>query len=154
MIDNSMYRDELEAALEGASMPNKTVIIAIVNKAYTEGDKPMLDIFLDGFWLGENTRQLTNHLLVVAVDQIAFERCKFLRLNCYKLKTEGGDFLGEKLYMSQDFIKMMWQRTRFLRDVLRRGYNIVFTSVPFVEQSNRLVVGIDHVETGVYRAIF
>nr|GEY91800.1 putative nucleotide-diphospho-sugar transferase [Tanacetum cinerariifolium] len=38
MIDNSMYRDELEAALEGASMPNKTVIIAIVNKAYTEGD--------------------------------------------------------------------------------------------------------------------
>ncbi|GJW93574.1 putative nucleotide-diphospho-sugar transferase [Tanacetum coccineum] len=127
MIDNSMYRDELEAALEGASMPNKTVIIAIVNKAYTEGDKPMLDIFLDGFWLGENTRQLTNHLLIVAVDQIAFERCKFLRLHCYKLKTKGGDFLGEKLYMSQDFIKMMWQRTRFLRDVLRRGYNIVFT---------------------------
>ena len=98
-----------------------------MNKAYTEGDKPMLDIFLDGFWLGENTRQLTKHLLIVAVDQIAFERCKFLRLHCYKLETEGGDFVGEKLYMSEDFIKMMWQRTRFLRDVLRRGYNFVFT---------------------------
>ncbi|KAI3808927.1 hypothetical protein L1987_24890 [Smallanthus sonchifolius] len=122
-----MYRDELEAALEGASMANKTVIITIVNRAYTEGDKPMLDIFLDGFWLGEDTRQLTNHLLVVAVDQMAFERCRFLRLHCYKLKTDCEDFVGEKVYMSEDFIKMMWLRTRFLGDVLRRGYNFVFT---------------------------
>ncbi|KAL8240948.1 hypothetical protein R6Q59_014303 [Mikania micrantha] len=125
--ETSMYRDELEAALEGASMANKTVIITIVNRAYTEGDKPMLDIFLDGFWLGEDTRQLTNHLLVVAVDQTAFERCMFLRLHCYKLKTEGEDFVDEKTYMSEDFIKMMWRRTRFLGDVLRRGYNFVFT---------------------------
>ncbi|KAF5800299.1 putative nucleotide-diphospho-sugar transferase [Helianthus annuus] len=125
--ETSMYRDELETALEGASMANKTVIITIVNRAYTEGDKPMLDIFLDGFWLGENTRQLTNHLLIVAVDQTAFERCTFLRLHCYKLKTDGEDFVDEKTYMSEDFIKMMWQRTRFLGDVLRRGYNFVFT---------------------------
>ncbi|KAI7736847.1 hypothetical protein M8C21_013603 [Ambrosia artemisiifolia] len=122
-----MYKDELEAALEGASMANKTVIITIVNRAYTEGDKPMLDIFLDGFWLGEDTRHLTNHLLIVAIDQAAFERCMFLRLHCYRLKTEGEDFVDEKTYMSQDFIKMMWQRTRFLGDVLRRGYNFVFT---------------------------
>ncbi|KAI3808937.1 hypothetical protein L1987_24900 [Smallanthus sonchifolius] len=121
------YRDELEAALEGASMANKTVIITIVNRAYTEGDKPMLDIFLDGFWLGEDTRQLTNHLLIVAVDKTAYERCKFLRLHCYKLKTDGEDFVDEKTFMSEDFIKMMWLRTRFLGDVLRRGYNIVFT---------------------------
>ncbi|XP_024995947.1 uncharacterized protein At1g28695-like [Cynara cardunculus var. scolymus] len=123
----TVYKDELEMALEGASMANKTVIIAVVNKAYTEGDKPMLDMFLDGFWLGEDTRQLKNHLLVVAVDQTAFERCRFLGLHCYKLKTEGGDFVGEKVYMSEDFIKMMWQRTRFLNEVLRRGYNFVFT---------------------------
>ncbi|KAJ0772083.1 putative nucleotide-diphospho-sugar transferase [Helianthus annuus] len=123
----SMYRDELEAALEGASMANKTVIIAVVNRAYTEGDKPMFDIFLDGFWLGEDTRQLTNHLLIVAVDQTAFERCMFLRLHCYRLKTDGDDFMDEKVYMSEDFIKMMWIRTHFLGDVLRRGYNFIFT---------------------------
>ncbi|KAK1421375.1 hypothetical protein QVD17_23660 [Tagetes erecta] len=125
--NTSMYKDELEAALEGASMGNKTVIITIVNRAYTEGDKPMLDIFLDGLWLGEDTRQLTNHLLIVAVDQTAFERCQFLRLHCYKMKTDGDEFVDEKTYMSEDFIKMMWQRTRFLGDVLRRGYNFVFT---------------------------
>nr|XP_043634027.1 uncharacterized protein At1g28695-like [Erigeron canadensis]XP_043634028.1 uncharacterized protein At1g28695-like [Erigeron canadensis] len=154
--DTSIYKDELDVELERASMPNKTVIIAVVNKAYTEGDKSMLDIFLDGFWLGEDTRQLTNHLLIVAVDQTAYERCMFLKLHCYKLKTDGVDFVGEKIYMSQDFINMMWQRTRFLRDVLRRGYNFVFTDTdvlwlrnPFprltlINQMIDLHISVDH----------
>ncbi|KAM0013042.1 putative nucleotide-diphospho-sugar transferase [Helianthus debilis subsp. tardiflorus] len=51
----------------------------------------------------------------------------FLRLHCYRLKTDGDDFVDEKVYMSEDFIKMMWLRTRFLGDVLRRGYNFIFT---------------------------
>ncbi|KAI3517527.1 hypothetical protein L1887_16742 [Cichorium endivia] len=41
--------------------------------------------------------------------------------------TDGVDFDGEKMYMSDDFIKMMWQRTLFLGDVLKRGYNFIFT---------------------------
>ncbi|KAK4433434.1 hypothetical protein Salat_1105700 [Sesamum alatum] len=121
-------RDELEEALSAAALTtNKTVIITIINKAYVEGDKPMLDLFLDGFWMGDGTRELTNHLLIVAMDQTSYERCRFLRLHCYKLETEGVDFMGEKVYMSDDFIKMMWRRTLFLGDVLRRGYNFIFT---------------------------
>ncbi|KAF5743628.1 hypothetical protein HS088_TW08G00213 [Tripterygium wilfordii] len=120
--------DTLEVALAEASMSNnKTVIIAIVNKAYVEGDRSMLDLFLDGFWVGEDTRGLVDHLLLVAVDQTAFERCEFLRLHCYKLETDGVDFDGEKVYMSDDFIKMMWRRTLFLGEVLKRGYNFIFT---------------------------
>ncbi|XP_043710502.1 uncharacterized protein At1g28695-like [Telopea speciosissima] len=126
-------KDELDMALERASMANKTVIIAIVNKAYADGGsrgKTMLDLFLEGFWLGDDTRGLVDHLLLVAMDQIAFERCRFLKLiNCYKLETEGVDFGEEKLYMSQDFIKMMWRRTQFLGDVLKRGYNFIFTDM-------------------------
>lgn len=98
----------------------------MVNEAYVEGDKPMLDLFLDGFWLGEDTRALVNNLLLVAIDQMAFERCLFLRLHCYKLKTEN-DLAREKVYMSQDFINMMWRRTLFLGDVLERGYSFIFT---------------------------
>lgn len=120
-------RDELAEVLAETSTENKTVIIAMVNKAYVEGDKPMLDIFLDGFWLGENTRSLVDHLLIVAADQTSYDRCKYLRLHCYKLKTDGVDFDGEKLYMSEDFIKMMWRRTLFLSDVLKQGYNFIFT---------------------------
>ncbi|XP_073290818.1 uncharacterized protein At1g28695-like [Primulina huaijiensis] len=120
-------KDELENTLSSTSTTDKTLIITIINKAYVEGDKPMLDLFLDGFWMGENTRNLTEHLLIVAMDQTSYERCRFLRLHCHKLETEGVDFLGEKLYMSEDFIKMMWRRTYFLRDVLKRGYNFIFT---------------------------
>ncbi|CAK9157948.1 unnamed protein product [Ilex paraguariensis] len=119
--------DELGKALLEASTENKTLIIAVVNKAYVEGDKSMLDLFLDGFWLGEDTRALTDHLLIVTVDQTSYERCKFLRLHCYKLETDGVEFAGEKLYLSQDFVKMMWRRTLFLGDVLKRGYNFIFT---------------------------
>ncbi|KAG5043040.1 hypothetical protein JHK87_006955 [Glycine soja] len=123
--------DGLDTALAKASMGNKTVIIAVVNKAYVdqdvESDTTMLDIFLGSFWLGEGTRSLIDHLLLVAVDQTAYDRCQFLKLNCFKLETDGVDFKGEKIYMSQDFIKMMWRRTFFLLEVLKRGYNFVFT---------------------------
>lgn len=126
------YRDELEAALSKASMGKKSaVIIAIVNKAYIDqGEKPMLDMFLDSFWVGEDTRELVDSLLLVAVDQRSFERCKFLRLHCYKLELLDDGVMdpnGEKLYMSDDFIKMMWRRTLFLGDVLKRGYSFIFT---------------------------
>ncbi|KAI8540234.1 hypothetical protein RHMOL_Rhmol09G0246600 [Rhododendron molle] len=123
----STYRDELEEVLADTSTENKTVIIAVVNKAYVEGEKSMLDLFLDSFWLGENTRVLRDHLLIVAVDQTSYERCRFLGLHCYRLETDGVDFGGEKLFMSDDFIKMMWRRTLFLGNVLKRGYNFIFT---------------------------
>ncbi|KAH7840009.1 hypothetical protein Vadar_011291 [Vaccinium darrowii] len=127
MYNMSTYRDELEEVLAKTSMANKSLIIAVVNKAYVEGEKSMLEMFLDSFWLGENTRALRDHLLIVTVDQTSYERCKFLGLHCYKLETNGVDFVGEKLYMSADFIKMMWRRTLFLGDVLKRGYNFIFT---------------------------
>lgn len=128
-------RDELRIALEKASTPDKTVIIAIINEAYIEpyeNEYPsMFDLFLEGFWVGEKTRPLLRHLLVVSMDKTAHERCRFRRLNCYLLAAEGGGsadgFSGEKLYMSREFIEMMWRRTAFLLDVLMRGYNFIFT---------------------------
>ncbi|BBG97256.1 Nucleotide-diphospho-sugar transferase family protein [Prunus dulcis] len=123
--------DELLATLDKTSIGNKTVIIAVVNKAYAvqevKADTTMLDLFIESFWQGEDTRHLLDHLVLVAVDQMAYDRCQFLRLNCYRLETDGVDFGGEKLYMSQDFIKMMWRRTWFLLEVLKRGYNFIFT---------------------------
>ncbi|XP_061356356.1 uncharacterized protein At1g28695-like [Gastrolobium bilobum] len=125
------YGDELDSALAKASIGNKTVIIAIINKAYADqdikGDTTMLDLFLTSFWLGDGTRSLIDHILIVAVDRTAYDRCQFLRLNCFRLETDGDHFEGEKLYMSQDFIKMMWRRTLFLLEVLKRGYNFIFT---------------------------
>ncbi|XP_010523105.1 PREDICTED: uncharacterized protein At1g28695-like [Tarenaya hassleriana] len=127
--------DDLEAALQrAASGNNKTVVIAVVNKAYVEksgsSTSTMLDLFLESLWEGEDTRHLLDHLMLVAVDQTAYDRCRFLRLHCYRLESADQqhlDFSGEKVYMSPDFIQMMWRRTLFLLHVLRRGYSFVFT---------------------------
>ena len=112
-------------------MPNKTVIITVVNKAYVEqsvnSETTMLDLFLDSFWLGDDTRSLLDHVLFFTVDQAAYEGCKFKRLHCYRLVTDGVDFGGEKVYMSQDYIKMTWRKPFLLLNVLKRGYNFIFT---------------------------
>lgn len=109
-------------------MPNKTVIIAIINKAYVEANgneyPSMFDLFLEGFWAGDEIRPLVDHLLVVAMDETALERCKFRRLNCYGVAAVDG---GEKVYMTEEFIEMMWRRTGFLLDVLNRGFDFIFT---------------------------
>lgn len=128
--------DELGKALRRAATVDGTVIIAVVNKAYVAGEArngdavagpTMLDLFLESFWLGKGTRRLLEHLLVVAMDGVAYERCKFRRLHCFRLDSADVDFGGEQLYMSSDFIRMMWRRTLFLSEVLERGYNFVFT---------------------------
>nr|GMD62144.1 pentatricopeptide repeat-containing protein, putative [Ipomoea batatas] len=125
-------RDYLGEALErAASATSKTVIITMINKAYVEAvnehNPSMLDLFLEGFWEGEETRPLVNRLLVVAMDRTAYQRCVFRRLHCYRLRTNGVDYASEKLYLSKGFVSMMWRRTLFLTDVLRRGYNFIFT---------------------------
>ncbi|XP_073038882.1 uncharacterized protein At1g28695-like [Primulina eburnea] len=139
-----ILKDELEEALENAAMPNKNLIIAIINKAYVEPHEneypSMFDLFLEGFWEGEGTRELLDHLLVVAMDKTAHERCEYRRLNCYRLVVDGGgdDFAGEKLYMSGDFIEMMWRRTSFLLNVLEKGYNFIFTDTDVLWLRNPL----------------
>ncbi|XP_013603720.1 PREDICTED: uncharacterized protein At1g28695-like isoform X3 [Brassica oleracea var. oleracea] len=139
--------DELEAVLESAAAGNNnTVIIALVNRAYVvevgEG-RTMLDLFLESFWEGEGTLPLLDHLVLVATDHTAYDRCRFKRLHCYKMDIKGVDLEGEKVYMSADFIEMMWLRTHFLLDVLRHGYHILFTDTdvlwlrtPFSRLSN------------------
>ncbi|XP_075507968.1 uncharacterized protein At1g28695-like [Primulina tabacum] len=139
-----ILKDDLQIALENAAMPNKNLIIAIINKAYVEPHEneypSMFDIFLESLWEGEGTRELLDHLLVVAVDKTAYERCEFRRLNCYRLLVDGGgdDFSAEKLYMSKDFIEMMWRRTSFLLNVLKKGYNFIFTDTDVLWLRNPL----------------
>ena len=43
------------------------------------------------------------------------------------VKTRGVDFSAEKVYMSNDYLEMMWTRLGFLGDILRRGYSLVFS---------------------------
>ncbi|VFQ75815.1 unnamed protein product [Cuscuta campestris] len=137
----TVVKDHLEEALQRATMGarSKTVIITIINRAYVEpvnGEtQSMLDLFLEGFWEGEGTRALVNRMLVVSMDRTAYQRCIFRRLHCYRLRTDGdgdGDYASEKLYLSDGFVRMMWRRTLFLTDVLKRGYNFIFSDTDII----------------------
>lgn len=112
--------------LKDASMQDKTVILTTLNAAWAAHNS-IIDLFLESFRIGEHTRKLLNHVVIIALDQKAFSRCLILHTHCFTLMTEGVDFSGEAYFMTPEYLKMMWSRINFLRSVLELGYNFVFT---------------------------
>ncbi|XP_057962465.1 uncharacterized protein At4g15970-like [Malania oleifera] len=116
----------LERVLKDAAMEDKTVILTTLNEAWAAPNS-VIDLFLESFRIGDHTRKLLSHLVIIALDQKAFSRCLVLHNHCFALVTEGVDFSREAYFMSPDYLKMMWRRIDFLRSVLEMGYNFVFT---------------------------
>ncbi|EPS67041.1 hypothetical protein M569_07732 [Genlisea aurea] len=116
----------LDRILMDASMPDNTVILTTMNEAWAAPDS-VLDLFLESFRIGEGTRHLLNHLVIISLDRGAFSRCTALHSHCFPLITEGVDFSREAYFMTPGYLKMMWRRIDFLRSVLAMGYNFVFT---------------------------
>ncbi|KAK9670044.1 hypothetical protein RND81_13G173100 [Saponaria officinalis] len=123
-LDNAEYR--LERVLKNAATKDDTVIITTLNEAWAAPNS-IIDLFLESFRIGNHTRELLNHLVIVALDDKAFRRCLSLHPHCFALVTEGVDFSEEAYFMTPDYVKMMWRRIDFLRSVLQTGYNFVFT---------------------------
>lgn len=107
-------------------MPDRTVILTTLNEAWAAPNS-VVDLFLQSFRNGDGTRRLLDHLVIIALDQKAFSRCKDLHSHCFALSTKGVDFSQEAYFMTPDYLKMMWRRIDFLRYVLEMGYNFVFT---------------------------
>ena len=117
---------ELETVLKKASMKdNKTVIITTLNEAWAKPHS-IFDLFLEGFQIGNNTQRLLNHLLVICLDEEAYNHCLALHPHCYNLRTKL-DFSSEAFFKAPDYIEMMWRRLEVLVVVLDKGYNFVFT---------------------------
>ncbi|CAJ1932884.1 unnamed protein product [Sphenostylis stenocarpa] len=116
----------LENVLNKAAMEDKTVILTTLNEAWAAPNS-IIDLFLESFRIGDRTRWLLNHLIIVALDQKAFIRCQARHTYCYLLATDAIDFHEEAYFMTPHYLKMMWKRIDFLRSVLELGYNFVFT---------------------------
>ncbi|CBI35299.3 unnamed protein product, partial [Vitis vinifera] len=116
----------LREILEKAAMGDKTVILTTVNGAWAANNS-LLDLFLESFHIGNNTKRLLNHLVIIALDQKSYARCLALHPLCYALKTEGVDFSGEAYYSTPNYLEMMWRRIDFLRSILTMGYSFIFT---------------------------
>jgi hypothetical protein len=130
-------QDELDMLLAKTANPNRTVIVTALNGAWAEPNT-MIDLFLESFRVGEGTQDLLDNLLIVALDAKAYSRCLQIHQHCYSLKTRGVDFSAEKLFMSEDYLKMMWRRLGFLGEILKRGYSIVFSDTDIMWLRNPL----------------
>ncbi|KAL8536680.1 hypothetical protein ACS0TY_012028 [Phlomoides rotata] len=119
--------DELEKTLRKALMRDKkTVIITALNTAWSEPNS-IFDLFLESFRIGIGTQNLLKHVIVLTLDQLAHSRCLEKNLHCYSLIVNRANFLEEATFNSEDYMKMLWRRIDFLRIVLQRGYDFVFT---------------------------
>ncbi|KAI8538667.1 hypothetical protein RHMOL_Rhmol09G0122500 [Rhododendron molle] len=127
-IDVSVGSDEykLERVLKNAAMKDGTVILTTLNEAWAAPNS-IVDLFLESFRIGDGTRKLLKHLVIIALDEKAFSRCLVVHIHCFALVTEGVDFSREAYFMTPDYLKMMWRRIDFLQSVLEMGYNFVFT---------------------------
>ncbi|KNA05902.1 hypothetical protein SOVF_186040 isoform A [Spinacia oleracea] len=118
---------DLRLVLEAASTKDKTVILTTLNDAWAEPNS-IFDIFLESFRIGNNTSHLLDHLVVIAVDEKAYFRCRNLGFHCYFLKTkQSSKMANEARFMTPIYLEMMWERLAFLQTILSLGYNFVFT---------------------------
>ncbi|XP_024310762.1 uncharacterized protein At4g15970 isoform X2 [Brachypodium distachyon] len=140
--------DGLAELLRSAAMENNVIILTFTNEAWTAPGS-LLDLFLESFRIGVNTQPLLKHLVIVAADVKAFERCQRVHPLCHLLLDTGGGgakFAADKAYMSPDYLEMMWVRNKFQTRVLELGYTFVFTDVDMVWFRNpllRIPVGAD-----------
>ena len=111
-------------------MVNKTVILTTLNEAWASPNS-VVDLFLKSFMLGDGTRRLLDHLVIIALDEKAYNRCRIVHKHCFALVTEDVDFHEEAYFMTPRYLKMMWRRIDFLRSVLELGYSFVFTVFSF-----------------------
>jgi Nucleotide-diphospho-sugar transferase len=121
-----MTFEDLLPLLKNASMEDNTIIFTEVNDAFANPDS-ILDLFLESFHVGENIEHLLDHLVIVAMDQVSFERCKSLHRHCYLFKIDGEDFESEKFYMTKGFVSLVWTKIKLMQRMVEYGYNVIFT---------------------------
>lgn len=121
-------QQDLADLLRRAATADKTVLMTATNEAWAAPGS-FLDLFLESFRHGEGTAHLPQHLLIVAMDGKAFERCNAVHPYCYWFRVDGMDFAAEQSYMKGDYLEMMWRRNRFQQTILELGYSFLFTDV-------------------------
>ncbi|CAM0913944.1 unnamed protein product [Alopecurus aequalis] len=130
--------DGLAELLRSASMEDKTVIMTFANEAHALPGS-LLQIFLESLHTGVKTQPLLKHLVVVATDAKAFERCLHMHPLCYLFAANGTAAELSFHTNIQDYKDLMWARNRFQSRVLALGYGFLFTDLDIVWFRNPLL---------------
>ncbi|CAL4945885.1 unnamed protein product [Urochloa decumbens] len=131
---------EFARMLQAAAMEDRTVIMTSVNEAWAAPGS-LLDSFLESFRVGENVSHFVKHIVVVAMDDGAFRRCRDVHPHCHLLRPEkeGLDLSGAKSYMTKDYLDLVWSKLKLQQRILELGYNLLFTDVDVAWFRNPLV---------------
>lgn len=112
----------LSSLLKEAASEDNTVIITMVDREWAK-PASLLDLFLESFRIGERTKHLLNHLIVVALDNQALRYCRRAHPRCY-LHTGSGKKIGS---VNPDGLIAGWNKKALVKEILELGYNMIFT---------------------------
>lgn len=112
----------LSSLLKEAATEDNTVIITMVDREWAK-PASLLDLFLESFRIGERTKHLLNHLIVVALDNQALRYCRRAHPRCY-LHTGSGKKIGS---VNPDGLIAGWNKKALVKEILELGYNMIFT---------------------------
>ncbi|CAN1754411.1 Uncharacterized protein At4g15970, partial [Linum perenne] len=109
-------------------IPKKTVILVTITEALARPGS-MLDLFLESFWIGNGTQELLRHLVIVSLDDKAHERCQAVHPHCYKMSPKGliSNLTGDALFMTQEYLAVVWRKIELVASVLQLGYDLILT---------------------------
>ncbi|CAL5370262.1 unnamed protein product [Camellia sinensis] len=119
---------KLQKVLKKAIMPDRTVIIAIVNQKWAHPSS-VFDLFLEGFRVGLGTKTLLNHLIIFTMDGSAFQYCRSVHRHCLNLATYRINYATWKPFENLHHLKLGWRKIELLGEVLELGYNVLFTGL-------------------------
>ncbi|XP_024031345.1 uncharacterized protein At4g15970 [Morus notabilis] len=104
-------------------MEDGTVILTtIFDEAWTRPGS-VLGLFLKSFQIGQGTKRLLNHLVIVTLGSQAFQNCNCLHPHCFQLRPFG----SRKGPLALDNLVIQRNTNNLLLQVLDLGYSFIFT---------------------------
>ncbi|CAJ1790771.1 unnamed protein product [Sphenostylis stenocarpa] len=128
LLKHTSTNQELDNMLKRATMPDRTVILTMVDESLASPGS-ILDTLLQSFKSGEGTQGLVNHLVIITMDPQALKYCRSLHPYCIHPSIFPHHFAtkGQSIMTTPDLKLFAWTRKDILLEVIRLGYNIIFT---------------------------
>ncbi|XP_050262585.1 uncharacterized protein At4g15970-like [Quercus robur] len=118
--------NDLSQVLRSASTEARTVILTILDETLASPGS-VLDLFLESFRIGQKTQQFLNHIVVVAVDNQAYQYCISIHPHCFQFTSVTSKLAKRKGSTSPDHLTLKIMRFDLFLEVVKLGYNFAFT---------------------------
>ncbi|KAG7544065.1 Nucleotide-diphospho-sugar transferase [Arabidopsis thaliana x Arabidopsis arenosa] len=125
----------LSSLLKEAATEDRVVIITMVDREWAKPDS-ILDLFLESLRIGERTKHLLNHLIVVALDDQALRYCRRAHPHCYLYR---GSRKKSSESLKPDGLVTGWSKKSLVKEILELGYHIMFTEADVMWLRNPLM---------------